>query len=41
MRAGLALVELPVHHALQDVRARLEAEDLVGEIDSTGLAYCR
>src|SRR4029077_17490599 len=34
--AGLALVELPLHAALDDVLARLEAEDAVGELDRTG-----
>src|SRR6202020_1540238 len=34
--AGLTLVELPLHAALNDVLARLEAEDAVGKLDRTG-----
>src|SRR5664280_3348622 len=42
MRAALALGELPVDAALQDVAARLEAEDRVRQIDRTGfLAFQR
>jgi hypothetical protein len=29
VRAGLALVKLPIDHAVQQIRARIEAEDLV------------
>ena len=36
VRAGLALGELPAHHALDQVLARLETEDLVGELDRAG-----
>src|SRR5262249_14115473 len=36
VRAGLALVELPLHAARDDVLARLETEDLVGQIDASG-----
>ena len=38
MGAGLRLVALPADHAVQDIGARLEAEDLVAEIDRPGLA---
>ncbi len=33
VRALLLLGELPAHHALQDVLARLETENLIGELD--------
>src|SRR5277367_5083965 len=36
VRASLALVELPLHAALDDVLARLKTEDTVGELDRTG-----
>src|SRR5215813_6661057 len=40
--AGLTLVELPLHAAGNDVRARLETEDLVRELHRTcGLAFER
>src|SRR6185437_4677428 len=39
VRAGLALVELPLHAAGNDVLARLETEDLVRQVDrARGLA---
>ena len=38
MRARLALGELPAHHAVQDVGARLEPEDRVVELDRPGRA---
>src|ERR1700756_5126541 len=34
--AGLALVELPLHAALDDVLARLEAKNPVGQLDRPG-----
>src|SRR5690606_32904031 len=37
-RAGLTTRELPAHTALDDVLARLEAEDCVGKLERTGLA---
>src|SRR5205085_12487057 len=33
VRSGLALVELPLDAALDDILARLQAENLVGELD--------
>src|ERR1700754_2635418 len=36
VRAGLALVELPLHAARDDVGARLEAEDGVGQLHRAG-----
>src|SRR5690242_20411753 len=42
VRAGLALVELPLHAALNDVGARLETEDGVGQLHGAGvLAFKR
>src|SRR4029453_8241501 len=35
-RAGLTLGELPVDAALDDVLARLQAENLIGQLDRTG-----
>src|SRR5829696_902680 len=35
MRAGAALGQLPAHHALQNVGARLEAENSVGQRDGS------
>src|SRR3954463_11196599 len=40
--AGLPLGELPVHAALDQILARLEAENLIGQFDRTGvLAFKR
>src|ERR1039457_7385080 len=36
VRAALALGELPVDAALQDIAARLEAKDLIRQIDGAG-----
>src|SRR5579862_4266706 len=36
VRASLALVELPLHAALNNVLARLKTEDAFGELDRTG-----
>src|SRR6202000_1686812 len=42
VRAGLALVELPLHAARKDVLARLETKDLVRQLDrACGLAFER
>src|SRR5213082_620873 len=37
VRAGLPLVELPLDDAMENVRARIKAEDIVGEIDTAGI----
>src|SRR5690606_9687358 len=38
MGALLRLGALPAHHPVQDVRARLQPEDVVGQLDVPGLA---
>src|SRR4029078_8428741 len=37
MRSRLALIELPLDDAMQNIGARLESEDVLGEIDGTRL----